>query len=119
MPSKGATGSYKKSCSRSLISAITLRPKKSSWTSSLAQSLSLTQFLGSRIGSTPNRGTGVRTRDEQKVQVNRPASGADDGIRTRDPHLGKGTAVVHLRSPEFIPSGQGVSSLLAATSERQ
>ena len=34
------------------------------------------------------------------------AIGADDGIRTRDPHPGKGAWFVHVRPPVFIIAGE-------------
>ena len=34
------------------------------------------------------------------------AIGADDGIRTRDPHPGKGAWFVHVRPPVFIVAGE-------------
>ncbi len=40
---------------------------------------------------------------------------ADDGIRTRDPHLGKGARSVLRRSPPFIPAGQSTANALAAS----
>jgi hypothetical protein len=39
---------------------------------------------------------------EEKQQVNTPLLGADDGIRTRDPHLGKGAWFVHCSPLWFI-----------------
>jgi len=51
----------------------------------------------------------------EKQQVDRPFSGADDGIRTRDPHLGKGATSVHRRSPVFILLDESTANALAAS----
>jgi hypothetical protein len=44
-------------------------------------------------------------------------SGADDGIRTRDSHLGKGAASDHGCSPPFMLAGQGAVNAFAASHE--
>jgi hypothetical protein len=50
----------------------------------------------------------------------RPASGADDGIRTRDPHLGKkGVLFVHPCTLLYIVAGQRSDVAQAVDSERQ
>ena len=66
--------------------------------------------MGGNMGRAHPRGTQILDREEGNPQVKNHLSGADDGIRTRDPHLGKVVLyqLSHVRA---------CSSILGASSE--